>query len=409
MFNRLLSSQYYCGLDLGSQKIKASLVRAADPQNLDLLAVVEQETAGFKEGSVSDLGALSDCIHKVLQHLSKKTNQKIKSIYLGLGGDIFNYRRSQATIPLVERGSKVISDQDVRRVNHQARLLGAQLDEDVVHGFSINYKVDDANIALNPVGLYGRKLAVDQLLVLGNAMRLRNIVKAVNHAGYDVVKTAFNSYSAAEVSLDEDDRKKGCLLIDIGSHATHVLIFADDVLKSVQYIDSAGHFITQTIAHRLKLSFSMAEEIKKSYSGPIDNAKNSDEEILVKRDQGYVPVKRKEVCAAVDDAVQMIIEGIYKAVLNSGYHQHVNAGITVVGGGVMLPGLIEKLEQLMSMPVKTGVLTQGLQNSAIYAGCVGLAQGACIESLRYSIASKTPQTWSDVMVKKVRELYHEYF
>ena len=48
MFNRLLSNQFYCGLDLGTQKVKASLVRAEDPHNLDLLAVLKKKQAVLK-------------------------------------------------------------------------------------------------------------------------------------------------------------------------------------------------------------------------------------------------------------------------------------------------------------------------------------------------------------------------
>ena len=66
-------SQYFCGLDLGTHTMKASIVRAKDEENLDLLGVFDTRASGFKEASISDITELADCINRTIQGVMQKT------------------------------------------------------------------------------------------------------------------------------------------------------------------------------------------------------------------------------------------------------------------------------------------------------------------------------------------------
>ena len=147
------------GLDLGVQTMKASLVRTKDSENLELLGVHEVKTVGLKGAAVSDLNELSDCIQRAVSGLVNKTGFRVKTLNIGMGGDLVTVRESGAVIPLVDHGNKVINAQDVKKVKQQARLLGVHLEEEIIHDFAKCFKVDDVNTAINPAGLYGRKLS----------------------------------------------------------------------------------------------------------------------------------------------------------------------------------------------------------------------------------------------------------
>ena len=59
MFRKMKQPQYFCGLDLGTHTMKASIVCAKDEDNLDLLGVSETRATGFKETSISDITELA--------------------------------------------------------------------------------------------------------------------------------------------------------------------------------------------------------------------------------------------------------------------------------------------------------------------------------------------------------------
>jgi len=409
MLPNMKREKFCCGLDLGVQTMKASLVRAQDVDNLELLGVQEVKTAGLKDGAVSDLNEFSDGIHKVVTALSHKTGLKIKTIHIGMGGDLVGVRESSAIIPLLDRGNKVINQQDVRKVREQARLLGVQLEEEILHDFPKYFKVDDVNTAINPVGLYGRKLGGHFLLLLTNLTRMRNIAKAVNQAGFELGQTLFSSYAASQVALDKKAKNDGVALIDIGAISTAILIFKDGLLQSVQLIPWGGAHVTQSIASQLNLALDLAEDIKKSHAVAQKSSADMEEEILVKREQGYMPIKRAGISQAIGPEIDKFIEHIQRSVKGSEYYHHLNAGLVMVGGGSLLPGLIERIEEITNLTVSTGMLTKGLNNSSLYAGVIGLAQMNCTQTLNLALAAKTPKHWTATLSNTFKELYQEYF
>ncbi len=412
MFKNFVSRKYYCGFDLGTQSVKAALIKDLNNQPAEFLGVYEMKTAGFKNGVLVDLSELAECVHLTLAGLMGKTGIKLKDIQLGVGGEMIQKQYSTAVIPLLERGSKVISLNDIRKVKDQAKILGASIEEDVLHSFPQYYKVDDVKAALNPVGLYGRKIEINTLLLLVKHIQLQNLVKAVNQAGFDVANIFYTSYSSAQACLSEYHRRQGCVLVDIGSLLTDILIFHDGFLKYVVNIPLGAEHLTQSIANRLDIAFDLAEEIKKSYAFALSSQGRMDEEILIKNVQGYTPIKKEAIAQSLEPALARFVDMVLQAIKNSNLENDIKAGIVIIGGGSLLPGLEERIEQAAKMPVKVGkinITTKRLPYAAKYCAAVGLAQlGMAYTSGR--LASQDGNVGLKQRISnKVVELYQEYF
>ncbi len=410
MLKNIKRSKYFCGLDLGSQTIKAALVRVQDENNLELLGVYELPSAGLKEASITDLTELSQTVLRAIEGLCQRIAIRPTAVHLGISADLLSFRRSSAVIPLVDAGTKVVAPSDVAKVNHQARLLGAGIDEEIIHSFEQFYKVDDVNVSLNPSGLYGRKLETNLLLLTANAGRLRNMNKAVHQAGFDVQKVSLSTYAASQVALDESFKKEGCALIDIGAHMTSVLFFKNGILGDVQFIRWGGDFITQSIADRLSLTSDLAEEIKKTHAvaAKLDPQEASGD-ILVKRDKGYVPIRRQSVCEAVEWEIENLLTHLETVLKGSALYHQLNKGAVIVGGTALLPGLIERIEQRSNLTVSLGIATKGLQNPSIFAGAIGLAQMDYFQRKGKLVSLKMTKSWVKNIFIKFEELCQEYF
>ncbi len=407
----MIREKHYCGLDLGAQKIKAGILKVKDATQMELVGIYEQKTAGFCDGAVSDLGELSDCIHATVHTLLQKTNLKLKEVHLGVGSELIEVREGGTTIPLVDRTNKIITRRDIKKVNDQARLLSLKMDEEILHDLPQQYMVDEVNKALNPGGLYGRKLGVQSLMIFTNANRIRNIVRAVHQAGYEVPNIFFTSYAAGEVALDDAERAQGRILIDIGARATSVLLFQDNILRRLKKIEIGGDAFTRRIAERLSLPLNLAEEIKRSYAATLEAYHSSDEEILVKRDSAYKPVKGKDICAAIEPQIRELLENIQSVLREFGVADELETGIVMIGGGSLLTGLIERLSQATRHPAclaKMNVASaRSPGNTALFAGVVGLAKSGFKQSLRYALSPDGH--WRANLLNRFKELYHEYF
>ena len=407
----MIREKHYCGLDLGAQKIKAGILKVKDATQMELIGIYEQKTAGFRDGAVSDLGELSDCIHATVHTLLQKTNLKLKEVQLGVGSELIEIREGSTTIPLADRTNKIITRRDMKKVNDQARLLSLKMDEEVLHDLPQQYLVDEVNKALNPGGLYGRKLGVQSLLIFTNTNRIRNIVRAVHQAGYEVPNVFFTSYAAGEVALDDVERARGRVLIDIGDRATSVLLFRDNILRRLKKITFGGDAFTQRIAEQLSLPLDLAEEIKRSYAATLEAYHSNDEEILVKRDSAYKPVKGRDICAAIEPQIQELLENIQNVLREFNVLNDLDMGIVMTGGGSLLTGLIERVSQAMRHPARLAKMNvasaRDSGNAALFAGVVGLAKSGFKQSLRYALSPNGH--WRANLANRFRELYHEYF
>jgi len=412
MWRRLITQKYFCGFDLGELTVKAALIKGNDNQAPELLGVYESKTIGFNNGSLTDIAELSECVHTTISGLLGKTNIKLKDIQLGIAGNLIDKRYSNAVIPLLEKGNKVISPRDLRKVQDQAKILGAHMEEYVLHNFPQYYKVDDINTALNPLGLYGRKLEVHTLLVMVKNLLLQNLIKSVNQAGFDVANVFYTSYSSAEASLSEYHRRQGCALVDIGSMFTDVLIFKDGFLKYVVNVPLGGEHLTQSIANRLNIHVDLAEEIKRSYAFALSSDARSDEEILIKNEEGYIPVKKEVIAQALESTVSRFVELVIGAIKNSGLLEQINAGVVLTGGGSLLPGLEERIEQGAKLQVKAAKITitsKRVTHAAKYCAAVGLAQCGLAKAMGAASTQQGTMTFQQKAYNKMTELYQEYF
>jgi cell division protein FtsA len=399
----------FCGLDIGSQKIKVSLSKVQDAENFQLLGVYEVDTRGFKDGMVNDLGAFSGAIGAALDGLAKKTKYKIRDVYLGVGGELVETRMSRAVIPLTERGNKVILPGDIKIARRQARLLGMRLEEEVIEDFVRLFKVDDVNVTLNPVGLYGRKLEVEVLLVLVNAVRLRNIQKAIKQAGYEVNNVFYNGGALSEAVLTVQQRNDGCVLVDIGARKTEICVFRDGLLKHFNFALFGGDRITSRLSRELNIPLALAEDIKKSYGHIGERANRVSDDIIIKKDNGFVTLKQDAVRRPICDEVNELVKHIKDSIAASDYEGQLRCGVVMSGGGSLMSGLMEHVERSIGLSVTMARNIPGLNQASLYVVSTSLAEMGYKGSVRYVFDTRKPKDWLDPVLSRAREMCNEYF
>lgn len=413
MFNRLGFEKVYCGLDIGDQSVKAAVIKGnAQNGHWEILGIFEQPTWGYKEGAVTDLADFSECIAQTLNQLGQKVGVKIKDVSIGIGPSVVQARSVNTVIPLVERGSKIITSKDIEKVDQQARMLGIEMDEDLIHDLPLRYQVDAAQGIRNPLGLYGRKLGVQSIMVVSPTNRVRNITKAVNQAGYEVHELCFGNYLTHGVTVADEEKNKGVLVVDFGASSTTVLLFQDSLLAFYERIPLGGAHLTKALAEALQISFDLAEEIKQSYGDLLMTDFSNDEEILVKKENAYLPIRREAIYQALSKTSSQLFSGIVEALVRSGLRDQANCGAVLVGGGAALNGLIESFEQHVHIPARIGRLelatAPSIQRVARFLTVLAVAKSA-FEDRSPMELQEEGNSWVKQVSCQLRNLYQEYF
>ena len=421
----MIRNNYICALDLGSSKISAVVCRLKRRHITDVFFDT-QAVKGIKKGLVVDSIELVGAIDKLLKNLKAKSGINIKYIYANISGQDIIMRYSHAVIPLAERGNKVITLSDILKVNEQARILGSDLEEEIIHQVPMGYSVDSKNDILNPLGLYSHKLEVNLFLVCAKTSFIQTVTRIINQAGYEIkdlffsglatCEAIFNSYSRSPVSGMQ-------VFCDLGADTTELLVFNNGILKNIEILSLGGDDLTWHIAEALKIPFDLAEDIKRSYGQVGEFSQIAGEkEILIKRESMYKPIQQKLISEIVTDKAQYVCRKLKEAVEKNAPHEKIDS-FTAVGRTVLLEGFLETLESVLGSPVKLGRLMHPDlaplankdsnltgQKYLTYVAALGTIstalKGTSIQNLPIRMPSRTI---ARSLFHRVKEMYQEYF
>lgn len=402
----------FCSLDAGSHKVTVACA-AASGEGLGPIHVESVPAKGIFKGVVNDMTLFSETIRKAVEKIEEKSGFKIQRLGISINGNYIQSRHSVSATALAEHGMRCITKRDVERLNQQTRTLGLELEEHLLHQYPQGFSIDRHNMTLNPIGLHGRKLEENLLLVTAPASYIENIVRAVEQAGFDVDNCVYSGVAAAEAVLNPEEKEKGCVLVDIGETLTGVLIFREEVVRHVAILSFGGKNISEIVANFCQLPLEAADEFKRN-SLELAMDESESEEVLVRADNVYRSVKKAELAAAIAPEIEKFLEILKSSILDSKVERVSSYRVVVTGGVSLLEGLLEKMERALCMPVRLGLpksLSQtSLSRAPQYASAVGLLEMQMKDHRRKSFLAQAQDKapWHK-FADYLADLYHDYF
>jgi cell division protein FtsA len=417
-----MARNYICGLDIGTSKIAACAVEIRKGKAVDVF-FESRESRGVKKGSIVDSVELVECVGKVLKSLREKSGINIKAVHTNISGQDITTKHSRAIIPLTERGNKVITSADIENVIRQALILGSVIEDEVIHHIPYSFTVDNKGDITNPLGLYGHKLEVDLYLVSAKLASIQTISYAVNQAGYDVKEIFLSGLATSEAVFDDELKKGISVLCDIGSDITELIFFKDGALREIKILPEGGSDLTRALQEGLKIPFELAKDIKIS-SGTVDESAVPDEnsQILVKKDNEYQPVRKKQVTdilnARTKSMCSYLKESVEKTVaLNEIKH------FVLTGRTIFQEGFLEMLEASTGIPVEFARIRDPqiaplINKNPSLSGRKYLTYATALGLVSKELYGYEPKTLTiqksghnPVLkaVNKLKEIYQEYF
>jgi cell division protein FtsA len=417
----MLNNNYLCAIDIGSNKIAAALALVRKNRIENIFFEV-MPSRGVKEGVIVDATELVICLTKVLKLLKSKSGLKIKFIHTNFSGKDISTKHSHAIIPLAERGNKVITSTDIASANEQARILGSNLEDEIIHVIPSSYSIDSKSNVINPIGLYSHRLEVDLYLVCARLSSLQSLSRVISQAGYEIRNLSFSGLATSKAVFGPEEKHGLSVFCDLGSDVTELLIFQDGLLQSIQILPLGGNSMTQQLSEGLKINFELAEDIKRSY-GIIGDANNimEDKEILVKKDEFYKPIKQRQVSQMTTNSSRLICTQI-KEVVERKKALHEIDHFVMVGKTLLTDGFIEMMESVIGMPVKIGRISNPeitpLKENSDLSGQKYLTYLTCLGMICEDLENKTVGNLTLVKpaknlviktINRFKEVYQEYF
>ena len=416
-------NNYICAVDIGSNKISAAVavIRKRRIKNLFFETIASK---GIKRGAITDSVELIGCIERLLKGLKAKSGINIKVIYANICGQDIITKHSHAILPLAERGNKVITLSDIQRVNNEARILGSSLEEEIIHQIPFSYSIDSKSDILQPLGLYSHRLEVDLYLVCAKMSSVQSLARVTSQAGYEIKDLFLSGIATSKIVFNKEIKEGTNVLCDIGSDITELLIFREGLLKGIEIMPLGGNDLTLGIQEALKLSFELAEDVKRTHCSIGDyNSIQEDKEILIKKNNIYKPIKQKLLLEILTSKAKFICQSI-KERLEKALPSNQVDNFVALGKTVLLEGFLETLENTLGIPVKLGRISNpeivqlinkddALSGSKYltYITALGIISQVLQDENVYLSSANQPLSRNFFLkiINRAKEVYEEYF
>ncbi len=271
---------WYCGLDIGSESVRAVLARVhpGEPEGstrLEILAVGQADAEGIQNGEVVRPEAASDSIRRAMEELEQSAGLEVGEAWVSVGA---RNRRSINSSGEVRVHSEAITDRDVERAVKSAIPQGGRETwlrppYELLHALPQEYWVDDLDATQDPTGWSGERIQAFVHLVSCPREALRRVEKAVNTVGVAVRGLAFSSFATAEgVFEPEEEHADEFLLMDIGAANTGLAVYRDGAVWWSDVMPSGGRAYTRDVSLGLQTPFATAEEAKRRFGHALFGA-----------------------------------------------------------------------------------------------------------------------------------------
>lgn len=365
---------FFTGLDIGTSSIKV-LVAEHVNNELNVIGVSNAKSAGVKDGIIVDIEAAASAIKTAISQAEEKAGISIKLVNVGLPANLLQIEPTQGMIPVTSE-TKEITDADVENVVRSALTKSMTPDREVITFIPEEFIVDGFQGIRDPRGMMGIRLEMRGLLYTGPRTILHNLRKTVERAGVQVENIIISPLAMTKSVLNEGEREFGATVIDMGGGQTTVASVRNQELQFTNIYQEGGEYVTKDISKVLKTSKKLAESLKFNYGEVyVPAASNETFQVEVIGEVEPVEVTERYLAEIISARVKHIFEQA-KQDLERRHLLDLPGGIVIIGGGAILPGVVELAQEVFGVPVKLYVPNQiGIRNPA-FAHVISLSEYA---------------------------------
>jgi len=352
----MAKSRRTAAIDIGTTKL-ACVIAETDGQNhTTIVGFGSSPPAGFRQGVVINLDKATESVAAAVGAAETMAGSKVKTmrVFVGISGDHIKHLSGIGAVP-VRKPQKGIAERDLEDVIKQAQTIRLPNDEQILHVIPTQFIVDGQKGVRNPLGLFGVRLEVEALLVIGAVTAVENIYRVLEGLDIRNRSLVLQSLAASFAVCDDEDKELGCVIIDLGG-LTDIAICREGELRFTKQLPVGAANITKDVAIGLRTTFPNAEQVKRDFGVALASMIEKDEPVAVEdaSGRGTKQVSRRLLASIVEPRVEEVFNLVDAEVRKSGMAEGLSAGAILTGGGSLLRGVDVLAEQILGMPVKLG-------------------------------------------------------
>lgn len=365
-------------LQVGTTKLVALRACLRPDRTLVVESWGKRDARGFEKGLVRDSEVATQEVRALLEEVAGTEKYGDFPLY----GVISNpeIRSYQVSSSLYFQGNKTIGEYDRENVIKQVKTVATvPLDEVILLTVPQEYLVNDLPEIRNPVGLEGKRLGVTLHLFTMPVTALRGLTLLLDRLEIEAELLIPRGLASSALVLNEDEKKEGVLLLEIGGHLSELFYFYQGTLQFSKIIPWGGEHITELITREWEIPPREARHLKEEFGTLEGEGLSSDETIPCTDASGRIRLKipaklfQEVILRNMELGFQNIC-GEVRGLKTRFPHLY---QLVLSGGATKMDGFLELLQSKLDIPSRLGFSTgiQGPQELLVhpaYHAVVGL-------------------------------------
>lgn len=349
------SEEIQVGIDIGSLKTVVVISQYDELEDkLLILGIGHAPNQGLRKGKIVNLENTISSIKKASEDAVLMAGLDFTTANINIPGEV-DCINSQG-IAAISRKDREVKDADIQRVLEQSQVMRV-VDKSILHIFPQYFKLDEQDNIKDPIGMTGLRLEGHVHLVLLPKINITNVVKCVQRAGFAPSEGLASSFASSNAVLTLDDKETGVLLLDIGAETTDVMGFSEGYPIFSSSVLLGGNSLSRDLSIGLKVTSSLAENIKKKYGCVYEGLVDPVEEIEVPLyGRNHVErISKQKINAILEPRAEEIFLMVKKTMEEKGFGTEQFSNIVLTGGSAKLLGVSELCEKVFGLPTRVGI------------------------------------------------------
>ncbi len=397
-------------LDIGTSKVAVIIAEAYAFGAAKVIGVGTGFHRGLHRGEITDAEAVAKAVMEAVIKAERMAEAAMPPAVVGIPGSFcssFTARGSAA----IKRPGHRIQAADVERALDAAAAVAIPPGRRIVDRLIHACLLDGERIKGSPVGLVGSRLEVDVQFITAPLSVLAELGKCLGQAGVQVDGVAVQCLATARMVLAPSQKELGVVLVDLGAGQTDIVVFRYGQLDTMACLPVGTDNLTRDLSAGLGISTEQAEQLVRELGCTV--SLKSTAELSVEEDSPTkallenMQVELQEYSDVFMARAEEIWQLVQSHIGREGSSGSLSAGVRLVGGGALVPGMAALGSELLGMPIDAALpeelesLPEACQSPA-YAAAVALAEDRAKNLIELQAVITRKSASLNVLWQKVR-------
>ncbi len=373
-------------LEIGTSTVRVVVGELRDDGVVSVTGLGEAESRGIRKGEIINRDHAIASVRAALKAAEENHRKAIHSVLLITSGGEAESKTSTGILKMVDpvdNQLREIDTDDIAEITEVARRVALPENRIKLHTLQQYFQLDDMFNVTSPVGMAGEELRLDMLTIHGKRSTVDNFRKIVDDAPIACADAVFSGLCSAIAVLNDEQKKAGVLVIDLGGGTTDFVLYHDGLVQTAASFAVGGEHVTNDIAVGLKIPSSQAEQVKLREGSALTNLMERDRNISIPAQQGFPGqmVRAVTLNTVINARMEEIFMLVKEHIDRHSPNVPMSAGVLLTGGGAFLNGARDLGQKIFNIPCSHGKPfdVQGLPSAkdapryAAHIGCIRYA------------------------------------